>query len=689
MKNIHTISLPGFHPLCFFQKLGLDERRPAFFTSDRWTILAWNPIKTIVGDDLSALQDLKKSMSKRRHASGTNLPFVGGALGYVSYSATLRSLGMSSQHQKIFCGPDVVAHVYDSALLFDGEKVVVVGTAKFVQSVLAIHVRPYVAPVADFLAWSPSMTKTEYAQAFRRIKKGILQGDFYQLNLSYQLQSNIGASPKSLFTRFAYHNPASAMAYIEYEDSAILSMSPERFVTIDRSTIRTEPIKGTRSRGRKDAEDKRLKEDLLKDPKESAELSMIVDLLRNDIGKVSAPGSVRVSGHRLLQKNSSVWHTYSVIEGTLAPSLHPLDAYTSMLPGGSVTGCPKISAIEEIDRRENTARGPYCGSLFLLSDAGFFDSSILIRTVAQSGKRLAFGVGGGIVHDSILQREFDETLQKAERIFTLPSQRTWINGKEVFDDPRLRFLDPSHRLSHGVFETMRSDGGRIDDLSAHLDRLERSADILTLKLPISRQRILAMMRSCLQSLRRTSALRWKIVCTETDVIIECAPLVLDPSHVFGVSATVTHLDRRVPLAKALPYHRERKAHTDAMKQGFAEAILVKKDGTITEGAYSNIFWVIDGILHTKKDGVLPGITRAKVLRLAKKFGIEFSFAEITPTQLCRADEVFMTKSLTGITPITQIDAKKIGKGEVGRVTERMLRALSPSLAPLVPPLSHR
>lgn len=641
--------------------------------------MAWNPVETIVGKDLSALEDLKKSMSSVRHSSMKDLPFVGGAIGYVSYSATLRSLGISSQHQKKFRGHDVLAHLYDSALLFDGTKIVVVGDTKFLQSILAIHARPMTAPNADRLQWTPEMSRSEYERAFRPTKNGILDGDFYQLNLSYQFLSQTRQSARSLFMRFARHNPAPALSYIEYGDSAILSMSPERFVTIDGQNIVTQPIKGTRPRGNTEAKDKALADELLRDPKESAELSMIVDLLRNDIGKVSSAGSVRVTGHRLLQKNPSVWHTYSVIEGTLAPSLHPLDAFASMLPGGSITGCPKISAMQTIDQLEKSARGPYCGSAFLLSDTGFFDSSILIRTVVQSGKKLMFGVGGGIVHDSVLQREFDETLQKAERIFTLPSRRTWINGKEVFDDPRLRFFDPSYRSSHGIFETMRSDGGRIDDLSAHLDRLQRSADTMTLTLPASRQRIVAMMRSCLQSLRRTSLLRWKIVCTEKDVFVESAPLVLDPSHIFGVSVTVTHLDRRVPLAKALPYHCEWKAHADAQKQGFAEAILVNKDGIVTEGAYSNIFWVIDGVLFTKKDGVLPGITRAKVLRLAKKRGIKFSFDEITPAKLLRADEVFMTKSLTGITPIIQIDGKKIGRGEVGRITKRLSKALTPGL----------
>lgn len=681
MKTMHTISLSGFDPFFFFQKLSTTERSPSLFTSGAWTVIAWNPQETIVGDDISALDKLKKSVSIVRPMKSHDLPFVGGAIGYVSYDAGRRALGVASRHRKKCHSPEVMAHVYDSALLFDGQVVVVVGDLSFLQSVCEIHARPLIPTSATQLRWSPTMSRTEYARAFRAVKHGILRGDFYQLNLSYQLESHSGESPRSLFVRLARHLTPPMCVYIEHRETAILSMSPERFVTIDRKTIRTEPIKGTRARGRTDAIDQRLRDDLLTDPKESAELSMIVDLLRNDIGKVSRVGSVAVTAHRCLQKNPSVWHTYSVIEGKIDPSLHPIDAFISMLPGGSVTGCPKVASMEAIDRLEKTARGPYTGSAFMLSSTGFFDSSILIRTVVQEGKRLSLGIGGGIVHDSVLQDEYDETLKKAERFLSLPAERIWINGKEVQHDVRSRLLDPSMKKARGAFETMRGEHGRIQSLRQHLDRLEQSLRCLKIVCPFSRRQIERMMRSCLRTSDTATSLRWKIVCTKSDVIIASSPLAIDPSLAYGVRAMCTQLDRRVPLAKALPYHREWQAHTDAQKRGFAEAILVNKDGTITEGAYSNIFWVIDGVLYTKKDGVLPGIMRATVIKCAKKLGLKFSFGAITPKLLLRADEVFMTSSLRGVTPIVEIDGTVIGDGKVGRVTERISKALNPWSAP--------
>ncbi len=418
MVKIQKISLTGFHPLDFFSKLSSDEKNPAYFTSGVWTILAWNPKRTVRSKNIKIFSALREEKKKRSTLRKSILPFVGGAIGFLNYEV--------EKNGGVF-------HVYDKALLWNGEKLVTVGDAKFISEVHRIHnnvplsalrrgARGEGCSAEDMdllLHWAPSITRTEYGSAFKKIQHDIRHGEYYQLNLTYQLHAESPCDHRQLFCALAQQNPASCAAYFEDGDFALLSLSPERFVTIEGDRIVTCPIKGTRPRGKTPAEDLKFKNELLSSEKEAAELNMITDLLRNDIGKVSLAGSVEVTGHRLLQKNPSVWHTYSVIEGRLQPTIHPVDALQSMFPGGSVTGCPKRAAMKRIDALEKEERGPYCGCMLMLSSHGRLDSTILIRTVVAEGKHLSLGIGGGIVADSREQEEWEETKQKAKAFIRL------------------------------------------------------------------------------------------------------------------------------------------------------------------------------------------------------------------------------------------------------------------------------
>ncbi len=405
--NIHSISLAGFHPLDFFSKLSPGEKKPAYFTSGTWVIIAWNPKRTIRSKNRKIFSALKKEQKKRFSLGKSNLPFLGGAIGFLDYDVE-KNGGMF--------------HVYDNALLWDGKKNIVIGEKKFIAEVQKIHDRVSPSPqpqrekgLGDEVGveWTSSITRSEYGKAFKKIQHDILHGEYYQLNLTYQLHAQSRCDHRQLFCALARKNPASGTSYFEDGDFALLSLSPERFVTIEGDRIVTCPIKGTRPRGKNPREDVKFKNELLKSEKEAAELNMITDLLRNDIGKVSTAGSVEVTGHRLLQKNPSVWHTYSVIEGRLQSKIHPVDALQPMFPGGSVTGCPKRAAMKRIVELESEGRGPYCGSMVMLSRSGFLDSTILIRTIVADGSRLSLGVGGGIVADSREREEWEETQQKA------------------------------------------------------------------------------------------------------------------------------------------------------------------------------------------------------------------------------------------------------------------------------------
>lgn len=665
-----TISLPGFHPLRFFSKLRQSEERIAFFTSGSWTIIVWNPTKMIRGDDAAVFAELKKIPVVK-----SDLPFAGGAIGYCPYDLGLKMQGVASRHHAAL--PEAVFHVYDHAVLWNGKDVTVVGSEDFVREVERIHLRPFSGSPLPAIEWKSALAKTEYRKKFQTVMRGIRDGEFYQLNLSYPFVAASPSSPRKLFTGFAEANPASCAAYFEHDDTAVISLSPERFVTIDNGVITTQPIKGTRPRGRTPKEDKRLADELLASTKEAAELNMITDLLRNDIGKVSAAGSVKVLEHRALQKNPSVWHTYSVIRGTLEKHIHSVDAFASMFPGGSVTGCPKVAAMKEIDRLEDAPRGAYCGSMLMVSGSGYLDSTILIRTVTQHKKTLTLGMGGGIVADSDWLSEFDETRKKAHSFlsFSASESARYFRGKrEILADAVADLFDLTNTKTIGVFETLRADSGKIHDLSAHLQRLRNSAQLIGVQIPS--MLVLAKNLKNAVRLHRAPTLRVKLVCTKKDVVIETRPLPTDPAREHGIGVTVVSADRSIPEAKALPYHREYAAHHEAGRKGYGEALLRRTDGSVTEGAYSNLFFVKDGVLWTAEDDMLPGITRSTVIRLAQKLRIPVHFVSLQETDMWHAEEIFLTSSLHGITPVIRLDTEPVGNGKPGKITKKLQKAFA-------------
>lgn len=676
MVTVQRLRLSGFDAPAFFAKLTPAEKSVAYFTSGPWKVIAWDPVQTFAGDDDRALKKAKKSL--RRFRGRTDLPFVGGLIGWVSYDLGLRAQGVISRHPKTLSVPDVCLHQYRTALLSDGKRLFAVGDAAFRKQVRMIHARSLPNTALSSMTWRPGVTRSAYGRAFRRVMRGIRSGDFYQLNLTHPYRAVSENDPRALFVALLRWNPSPCAAYIEHGASAVISASPERFVLIEDGQITTYPVKGTRPRGSTPEEDRRSVSELLRSPKEQAELSMITDLLRNDIGKIAETGTVRVRGHRLLQKNPSVWHTYSVIEGTLKASVHPLDALLSMSPGGSVTGCPKSSALEEIDALEQSRRGLYCGSALMQSASGRLDASILIRTIVRDRHHLSLGVGGGIVADSSEQDEFAETEKKAARILSLPVRRTWIDGRETENDPRLSALDPAAKNGSGIFETMRAEHREIPLLAHHLRRLRGSARAVSIVVPVTEARLRRYVRDALRE-SAEAPLRVKLVATARHILIETRPLLADASPDRGIAVTLTRLTRALPSAKALPYHREWSAYQKALSAGYGETLLQKPDGTIPECSISNLFFVKRGTLVTASAGMLPGITRATVLALARRLGIPVRYATPTLRDLRTADEVFLTRSLAGIVPVLRVRHHRIGSGRTGRITRKLQKALSGTL----------
>ncbi len=262
---------------------------------------------------------------------------------------------------------------------------------------------------ADF---QERVSQAKYEQAYHNIKQHIQKGDIYQVNLTHQLQGSSQKNSQDLFLDLIASNPVDFMSYLGFADYQILSASPERFIRIAKGEITTRPIKGTIAKTDCPIQNQAQIQALLNCPKEKAELNMITDLLRNDLGQVCHTGTVRVKSHRSILECPNIYHTYSEIQGKL--KMDPVQALISMLPAGSISGCPKKRSLAIIDEQEHSARGIYTGVIGYIHPTGILDFSIAIRTLLKKGSQVTLGVGGGIVHDSKLKNEYAETLQKAK-----------------------------------------------------------------------------------------------------------------------------------------------------------------------------------------------------------------------------------------------------------------------------------
>ncbi len=275
--------------------------------------------------------------------------------------------------------------------------------------------------VGDFRVGSlnSNFTRGAYLAAVRRIREYIRQGDVYQVNLSQRFSFPLAGDPYGLFLRLFALNPAPFFAYLNCRDFVILSTSMERFLFRQGDYVETRPIKGTRPRGQNPAEDEANRRELAASPKDDAELSMIVDLLRNDLGKVCRPRTVKVKEHKRLEAYQNVYHLVSIVVGQLAAGCSHVDLLRAAFPGGSITGCPKIRAMEIIDELEPAVRHVYTGAIGYLGLNRTLDLNVAIRTAIVSRGMAHFAVGGGVVYDSDPVAEYEETLHKGRTLFRL------------------------------------------------------------------------------------------------------------------------------------------------------------------------------------------------------------------------------------------------------------------------------
>ncbi len=400
---------------------------------------------TAAGDPLEALGRRLRALPATETVAGLP-PFQGGAAGLFGYDLCHHIERLPRPRFDEFEVPDLAVGLYDWVAAFDhvrgrawlistglpavepaarirraAERLVVIRAALAVSAppppatTGGVMVRPAVRfPMPHLPGLVSSFSREGYLEAVRKAVEYVHAGDCFQVNLSQRLLHPATLTPLELYGRLRERNPAPFAGYFDVGEFVIASASPERFLRVEDGAVETRPIKGTRPRGVTPAEDQRQAAELLASAKDRAENVMIIDLLRNDLGRVCSYGSVRVSAVCALESYRAVHHLVSEVRGSLRPGMAPLDLLRAAFPGGSVTGAPKVRAMEIIAELEPTARGPYCGSLGYIGFDGSMDTNILIRTFTVGRGWAQFPVGGGIVADSTREGEYAETLDKAE-----------------------------------------------------------------------------------------------------------------------------------------------------------------------------------------------------------------------------------------------------------------------------------
>ncbi|MCU7904804.1 MAG: aminodeoxychorismate synthase component I [Candidatus Thiodiazotropha sp. (ex Epidulcina cf. delphinae)] len=421
----------------------LDSGRP-MVSQGRYDILSASPYLTLVtrGEETEICDRNSRQLSLedplallRRHLSPPlspnhpEMPFIGGAIGYFSYDLARRWLRLPALAQQGETLPQMVIALYDWALVVDHEAraswLVSLGRDRWTAQVRSELVQGFSHPVSRSVgsfrlssSIQSNLSRAAYADRFARIQHYIREGDCYQVNFAQRFSGVIEGDSWSLYRHLRRVNPAPFSAFMDYPFATILSTSPERFLRLHRGRVQTRPIKGTRPRSGDPHRDGYLRSSLATSEKDRAENLMIVDLLRNDLGQVCKTGSVKVPVLFDIESFAQVHHMVSTVSGELDHGRDALDLVRACFPGGSITGAPKLRAMEIIDELEEARRGLYCGSIAYIGMDGSMDSNIAIRSLVMRNRSVDFWAGGGIVADSCEEAEYQESLDKASAIFT-------------------------------------------------------------------------------------------------------------------------------------------------------------------------------------------------------------------------------------------------------------------------------
>jgi para-aminobenzoate synthetase component 1 len=421
---------------CFF----LDSSLNSNYALGRYSFLGIEPFSVLKTKAENPFTKIREALDKYKLCVSRNsIPFLCGAVGYLTYDLGLFLEKKVKIRDKRDSGvPDCFFGFYNTIIIIDHLKnllyICAVGfpekkypAAKMLAeenfkkiynllSKIDVERTPQnqIRPKDYSAGWQSNFTKGEYLSAIKRAKEYIKKGDIYQVNLSQVFKARSELSAVTIYQRLRQISPSYVSAYFDATDFQILSSSPEGFLKLEGDRVITRPMKGTRPRSHNKPEDRKFKKELLESAKDKAELIMIVDLERNDLGRVCNYDSITVRTLRQLEEYNTVFQTTGTIEGRLHKDKDRIDLLRASFPGGSITGCPKIRAMEIIEELEPTRRSIYTGSLGYLSFSGNMDFNILIRTMLKKDDLISFGVGGGIVADSKAEAEYAETLVKAK-----------------------------------------------------------------------------------------------------------------------------------------------------------------------------------------------------------------------------------------------------------------------------------
>lgn len=373
------------------------------------------------------LDELVRLIARYRVDTHPELPFIGGALGYIAYDFASQIELIDTAQQDEANIYDMYFAFYNEALVIDhkknqlsiiGHEFVAEHQARFMQLKEKVNANP---PLLDEFHKSDvqihnEISKEQYLDAIYTVKENIKQGNVYQINYTQAFHCALNKSPFTLYRRLAETNPAPFAAYLDYQDFHIVSSSPERFVRIQQDRIETRPIKGTMARGKTSQQDALAKQQLQNSKKDQAELLMIVDLERNDMGRICTSGSVQVDELFHIEEYATVFQQVANVQGTLQPDTNIHDIINATFPGGSITGAPKISAMQLIAQLEPHTRNIYTGSIGYISFNQNMDFNIAIRTILCKEQKAYYQVGGGIIWDSDAESEYEESLLKGKAL---------------------------------------------------------------------------------------------------------------------------------------------------------------------------------------------------------------------------------------------------------------------------------
>ena len=543
----------------------------------------------------------------------------------------------------------------------------------------------------DPSGFQSDFTRSAYTEAIRQIREYIAAGHVYQVNMSQRFRMGFSGDPFTLFRSLWEANPAPFFAYINAGDHQIVSTSPERFILQEGRNVETRPIKGTRPRGKTAEEDEKLARELLSSPKDDAELSMIVDLLRNDIGKVCRAGSVKVAEHKRLEKYKNVFHLVSVINGELDADKDSTDLIAATFPGGSITGCPKIRSMEIIDELEPRRRHIYTGSIGYISFHDTMDFSIAIRTATVYHGNILFSVGGGIVFDSDPGEEYEETLHKGQTLMMvfsgkkkksekIPAPKSephvWLNGRiQSVKDAVIPISHPGFQYGYGFFETIRTEKGGCRYLDAHVQRFVRTwKEFFTGEPPdLSWDEIIEQVLDA-NALKNTVA-AVKIMAAKGDrdippynhtLLVQARAYThrLAEKKTNGLKLITYPHPRQSPLAdyKTLNYLYYIRAREWAQEHGADEALILNPDGSISESNSANILLIMGDhtVIVPASAHVLPGIMEREVCGWFTRKGWQVVRKSVKPDGIRKANQVLLTNSLMGAVPVLSLDGCSVG-----------------------------